>query len=204
MCHRALLSTVGGGEAAPRASALGELGAWTSDRERAAMVIERDADDIARCFALEQVLYEEGFDRTFGGEVSGLIGAGAFVVFSVDDPDDAASTPPYEGMLPVRRMQGIVPASREPQAGAGGRAAAAGRSAGARSTRAGTGSGRGGPGRGRGGPEGAPAERDWWELNEEGTILHGSRSGAALRLGDAVHVRVQRVDTVRGRVDLGP
>ena len=27
---------------------------------------------------------------------------------------------------------------------------------------------------------------DWWELNEEGTILHGSRSGAAIRLGDPV------------------
>ena len=43
---------------------------------------------------------------------------------------------------------------------------------------------------------------DWWELNEEGTILFGSRTGAAIRLGDALTVRVQRVDAARGRVDL--
>ena len=43
---------------------------------------------------------------------------------------------------------------------------------------------------------------DWWELNEQGTILHGTRSGAAIRLGDPVRVRVHRVDAPRGRVDL--
>ncbi len=47
-------------------------------------------------------------------------------------------------------------------------------------------------------------ERDWWELNEQGTILRGERSGTTLRLGDAVTVRVARVDTPRGRVDLLP
>ncbi len=46
--------------------------------------------------------------------------------------------------------------------------------------------------------------RDWWELNEHGTILRGERSGATLRLGDPIEVRVTRVDTVRGRVDLIP
>ena len=50
-------------------------------------------------------------------------------------------------------------------------------------------------------PSGA---REWWELNEEGTILRGERTGATLRLGDQVQVRVARVDTVRGRVDLTP
>ena len=45
-------------------------------------------------------------------------------------------------------------------------------------------------------------ERDWWELNEQETILRGERSGATLRLGDPIEVRVVRVDTVRGRVDL--
>jgi ribonuclease R len=43
---------------------------------------------------------------------------------------------------------------------------------------------------------------DWWELNEEGTILHGEESGATLRLGDPIAVRVRHVDTARGRVDL--
>jgi ribonuclease R len=144
VCHRALHSAVGGGESAPRAGELSELGERTSERERYAMSIERNADDVARCFALERVLYEGGWEETFAGEVVGLISAGAFVAFEG-----------YEGMLPVRRMSG---------------------------------------------PEG----RDWWEINEQGTILHGERSGATLRLGDAIDVRVARVDTVRGRVDLTP
>ena len=43
---------------------------------------------------------------------------------------------------------------------------------------------------------------DWWELNDLATMLVGSGSGRALRLGDPVRVRVERVDTARGRVDL--
>jgi ribonuclease R len=45
---------------------------------------------------------------------------------------------------------------------------------------------------------------DWWELNEEGTILFGERTGATLRLGDQVRVRVRSIDAPRGRVDLDP
>jgi ribonuclease R len=45
---------------------------------------------------------------------------------------------------------------------------------------------------------------DWWELNEEATMLVGTRSGRALRLGDEVRVRIARVDAPRGRVDLLP
>jgi ribonuclease R len=149
VCHRALVSTLGGQEPAPRAGELGELGEWTSEREREAMKIERDGDDLARCFALEQALYEDGWEQTFIGEVTGLISAGAFVAFG------AGMEPTYEGMLPVRRMR----------------------------------SGEG---------------RDWWELNEQETILRAERSGATLRLGDPIEVRVARVDTVRGRVDLVP
>ncbi|MEA2315070.1 MAG: ribonuclease, partial [Solirubrobacteraceae bacterium] len=51
VCHRALLSTLGAPESAPRAATLEELGVWTSERERDAATIERDADDVARCFA---------------------------------------------------------------------------------------------------------------------------------------------------------
>ena len=83
VCHRALLSAVGGGERAPRAAGMGELAEWTSDRERAAMTIERDADDVARCFALERVLYEDGWEQVFAGEVVGLISAGAFIAFGI-------------------------------------------------------------------------------------------------------------------------
>ncbi|MGO9322022.1 MAG: RNB domain-containing ribonuclease [Solirubrobacteraceae bacterium] len=169
VCHRALLSAVGGGEAAPRAGELVELGVWTSERERDAMIIERDSDDVARCFALERLLYEHGHDQLFTGEITGLISAGAFIAFGFDAEahmgaggeaegaggTDAAS---FEGMLPVRLL-------RAPE---------------------------------RDGP------REWWELGEQGTILQGERTGATLRLGDRIEVRVARVDAIRGRVDLEP
>jgi ribonuclease R len=164
VCHRALLSAVGAigaGERAPRAAGMGELAEWTSDRERAAMTIERDADDVACCFALERVLYEQGFEQTFVGEVVGLIAAGAFVSFGARASVEGAAAadgalPVYRGMLPVRLMRG------------------------------------------------AGGEREWWELNEQGTILHGESPGSTLRLGDRVEVRVARVDVARGRVDLVP
>jgi ribonuclease R len=184
VCHRALLSAVGGGEAAPRAGELVELGAWTSEREREAMIVERDSDDIARCFALEKLLHERGYQQAFAGEIAGLISAGAFVAFGVDADgegegdgetragkaaggearagdaleDDEGAGPQFEGMLPVRLLRA----------------------------------------------EDRDGAREWWELNEQGTILHGERTGATLRLGDVIDVRVSRVDTIRGRVDLTP
>jgi ribonuclease R len=141
VAHRALLSAVGGGEDPPRASTLDEAGEWTSARERDAMRIERDADAVARCFLLERERFEGGFEQEWAGEVTGVIGAGAFVSFGEG----------HEGLLPVRRLRG-----------------------------------------------------DWWELNEEGTILFGARTGATIRLGDPVRVRVSSVDPPRGRVDLDP
>jgi ribonuclease R len=45
---------------------------------------------------------------------------------------------------------------------------------------------------------------DWWELNDEGTMLVAEKSGNVLRLGDEVEIRVDRVDSPRGRVDLVP
>jgi ribonuclease R len=143
ICHRALLSAVAGDGPAPDASWVAAAGPWTSAREREAMTIERDADDIALCFLLERHLFEHGQDQVFEGEVVGLIGAGAFVAFGEQGL--------FDGMLPVRRLRG-----------------------------------------------------DWWELNEQGTMLIGTRSGRALRLGDPVSVRVARVDAPRGRVDLLP
>jgi ribonuclease R len=143
ICHRGLLSAIAGDVPAPDASFVAAAGPWTSSREREAMTIERDADDVALCFLLERVLLDSGWDAAFEGEVTGLIGAGAFVAFG---PDLA-----FEGMLPVRRIRG-----------------------------------------------------DWWELNEEGTMLVGTRGGGAIRLGDSIRVRVARVDAARGRVDLLP
>jgi ribonuclease R len=135
ICHRALLAVVGGEEVAPAASGLAELGQWTSLCERAAIDIERAADDVARCFALGR----EDRERAWEGEIVGLIGAGAFVAFGDG----------YEGMLAARRLGG-----------------------------------------------------DWWELNEQGTILHGTRRGGTLRIGDPAAVRVHAIDAPRGRVDL--
>jgi ribonuclease R len=141
--HRSLLSALTGEHPAPEPGWVASAGPWTSAREREAMMIERNADDIARCFLLERELLHGDRDEVFEGEVVGLAGAGAFVAFG---PEGL-----YEGMVPVRRLRG-----------------------------------------------------DWWELNEEGTMLLGTRSGKALRLGDPVSVRVARVDAARGRVDLLP
>jgi ribonuclease R len=98
ICHRALLSAIGAGEHGPRRSAMDEGAEWTSSRERDAMKIERDADDVAKAFLLERLLFENGFEQEFDGEVVGLVGGGAFVAFG---PRFA-----YEGFLPVRRMRG--------------------------------------------------------------------------------------------------
>jgi ribonuclease R len=143
ICHRGLVSAVAGDGPAPEASWVAAAGPWASAREREAMTIERDADDIALCFLLQRLLSQRDRDEVFDGEVVGLVGAGAFVAFG-----EEAS---FEGMLPVRRLRG-----------------------------------------------------DWWELNEQGTMLVGTRSGRTLRLGDPVRVSVGRIDAPRGRVDLLP
>jgi ribonuclease R len=95
VCHRALLSTLGFPERPPRPAKLADLGEWASERERDAAALERDADDVAACFHLERLLYEEGFERTFEGELTGLVPGGVFVAFG----------PSYEGMIPLRSMR---------------------------------------------------------------------------------------------------
>lgn len=98
VCHRALLAAIGEDETPPEASRLPSVAEWASARERDAMQIERAADDVARCFLLERALFESegGFQQEFDGEVTGVIGAGAFVSFGDG----------YEGMLPVRKLHG--------------------------------------------------------------------------------------------------
>jgi ribonuclease R len=157
ICHRALLSAVSGDEREPESGWVTQAGPHTSARERYAMTIERDADDVARCFLLARRRALAGAERragggvaafsgsptVFEGEIVGVIGAGAFIVFGEDGE--------YEGMMSVRRMRD-----------------------------------------------------DWWELNEHGTALIGTRNGGALRLGDSVMVMVDGIDAPRGRVDLVP
>jgi ribonuclease R len=60
------------------------------------MAIERSADAVARCFALEGELFRSGWQHEWAGEVTGVIGAGAFVAFGDG----------HEGLLPVRRLGG--------------------------------------------------------------------------------------------------
>jgi ribonuclease R len=122
VCHRALLSSVGTGKRMTSARKLVELGERTSERERDAAKLEHKGDDIAACFLLEEVLLDGGYDQVFAGEVTGLIGAGAFVAFgdaprargghaAGRDADAGADVrveprvrPIYEGMLPVRLL----------------------------------------------------------------------------------------------------
>ncbi|MDP9136509.1 MAG: RNB domain-containing ribonuclease, partial [Actinomycetota bacterium] len=105
VAHRALLAGLGLDDAAPRAHELDELGLVCSTAERSAMKIERDADDICLAFLLERRLAElarEGDSMgleapVWDGEVVGVIAKGWFVRFGEDR---------FEGMLPVRRVDG--------------------------------------------------------------------------------------------------
>jgi ribonuclease R len=143
LVHRALLATLGEGEAAPRAAEAREVAFHCSESERESARIERDADDICAAYLLERELGERGGETEFEGEVSGTIRAGAFVVFGGELGDV------YEGLVPARTMG---------------------------------------------------SERV--ELNETETALVGRESGATLRLGDPISVRVSGVEPARGRVDL--
>lgn len=98
--HRALLATLGEGEPAPSASEAREAAWRCSETERDSMRIERRGDDICAAFLLRRELRERGRETIFEGEVSGLIGAGAFVRFGGQMGDV------YEGFLPARRIGG--------------------------------------------------------------------------------------------------
>ncbi len=95
--HRALMSSLGLDDVPPRAEELDELGEHTSGAEREAMKIERDADDVCMSFLLDRLLHEEGWDRSFEGEIVGLVGGGAFVEFGDQG---------FEGFLPARELRG--------------------------------------------------------------------------------------------------
>jgi ribonuclease R len=100
VAHRGLLSAIGPGEEAPRAEGLAEVGPHCSERERDATRTERDADSVCAAFLLERELFERGPGARFEGEVSGVVGAGAFVRFG------GALADVYEGFLPARRIGG--------------------------------------------------------------------------------------------------
>ncbi len=100
IAHRALLATIGAGEAEPAPELVREAGWRSSEREREAIATERDADRACAAFLLGRELFESGWGHRFEGEVSGVIGAGAFVRFGGELGDV------YEGLLPARLMRG--------------------------------------------------------------------------------------------------
>jgi ribonuclease R len=100
VAHRALLSELAGQEERPTQSHVEEAGWWSSEREREAMALERRADRVCAAFLLDRELFERGWDTRFDGEVSGLVGGGAFVRFA------GALAEVYEGFLPARLLRG--------------------------------------------------------------------------------------------------
>jgi ribonuclease R len=100
IAHRALLSAIGAGEPEPQRDQVREAGWHSSERERDAMRVERDADKVCAAFLLGRELFQAGWGKSFEGEVSGLVGAGAFVRFAGELGDA------YEGFLPARLLRG--------------------------------------------------------------------------------------------------
>ncbi len=146
VAHRALLASISAGEDEPDPEPVREAGWHSSEREREASRLERDADDVCAAFLLRRELFERSWQAEFEGEVSGVVGAGAFVRFAGELADV------YEGFLPAREWGG----------------------------------------------------REYFQLDQSETALVGRRSGNRLRIGDPVTVRVNKIETARGRVDLLP
>ena len=95
VCHRALLRELGAADD-PLPEELPELAEHASAKERTIAQVEHRADDICLAFLLEETLFERGWDESFAGEITGLIGSGLFARFG-----DV-----FEGYLPVRKLPG--------------------------------------------------------------------------------------------------
>jgi ribonuclease R len=95
VCHRALLWELGVADDPPTEE-LDELAEHSSVRERAIAEVEHRADDICLAWLLEALLFARGWEETFDGEITGLIGSGLFARFGEV----------FEGYLPVRKLPG--------------------------------------------------------------------------------------------------
>ena len=95
VCHRALLQELGATDD-PLPAELPELAEHASAKERAIAQVEHRADDICLAFLLEETLFGRGWEETFEGEITGLIGSGLFARFGEV----------FEGYLPVRKLPG--------------------------------------------------------------------------------------------------
>ena len=95
VCHRALLRELGLADEPP-AEEPDELAEHASTRERAIASVEYRADDICLAWLLEALLFDRGWETTFDGEITGVIGSGLFARFGEV----------FEGYLPVRKLPG--------------------------------------------------------------------------------------------------
>jgi ribonuclease R len=93
--HRALLRELGVEDEPPPEDPDG-LAEHLSAREREAGQIEYQGDELCLAWLLDSVLYREGWETAFDGEIVGVIGSGIFVRFG-----DV-----FEGFLPARRLHG--------------------------------------------------------------------------------------------------
>jgi ribonuclease R len=93
VCHRALLRELGASDE-PLPADIEELAAHTSTREREAADVEYAADAICLAWLLERTLFEQGWEQTFEGEVTGAIASGFFARFGGV----------FEGYVPARAL----------------------------------------------------------------------------------------------------
>ncbi len=94
ICHRVLLRELGQG-AAPEGD-LAEIAEHASLQERAGAETEYLADDICLAWLLDKELFDLGWEHTFAGEITGVIGSGLFARFG-----DV-----FEGYVPARKLPG--------------------------------------------------------------------------------------------------
>jgi len=95
ICHRALLRELGLSDE-PLPEDLPGLAEHLSAREREAAAVEYQADAICLAWLLNATLFEQGWESTFEGEITGVIASGIFVRFGEV----------FEGYVPARRMPG--------------------------------------------------------------------------------------------------
>ncbi|MHB0866245.1 MAG: ribonuclease R family protein [Thermoleophilia bacterium] len=94
--HRALLRELGLEDFACDRLQLAETARVSSENERRASLVERTANDVALAFLLDRLLYEEGWDSVFEGEIVSVIPSGLFVRFERC----------YEGYVHARKLWG--------------------------------------------------------------------------------------------------
>lgn len=96
VAHRALLSSLGLQESDASRLALSEIALRSSENERRAAKVEHTGDDVVLAHLLDRLLFKEGWDQRFDGEIISVITSGLFVRFEGV----------YEGFVPARSLRG--------------------------------------------------------------------------------------------------